>query len=132
MIDVTNTTIPVKEAQEWVNAWRAKFATCKGFLIPAEDLVAVLKEMNILKEDNGQFVLNEDNVSDNGARAYLAIDDKEPEGNGEKLLIVGTTKEPDGTHKDIIYENSKDGNSGIYDFTKPCPSTCDVTSPLFR
>jgi hypothetical protein len=51
----------------------------------------------------------------------------------KKLLLVGVRE--DGT--DIIYdtENGIVGtdptDDGIYDFTEPCPNTCDTSSPLF-
>ncbi|NQY31055.1 MAG: hypothetical protein HRT69_16510 [Flavobacteriaceae bacterium] len=56
-------------------------------------------------------------------------------GYGEKLVIVGTTySEKTKVHSDII-KNEQDPtskDSGIYDFTEPCPSECDQNSPLFN
>ena len=114
-------SIPLKTAQKWAKRWRKQEGTynkhhkLNAFLIPKIDLLEVLSE-------------NVDAV-----RAYIGIDD-----NGvEKLMIVGTKLNPiTGIYEDIITslgENS-DGSAedGIYDFTKPCPSTCDPESPMLK
>jgi len=136
-------TISIATAQRWVQQWRKTNPdNCKAFLIPTFDLTQVLKEMKILvKQPNGSYVLDESNLPDNGVRAYMAIDEelvKEP-GKGEKLVIVGTTKEVQKgdaiVHRDIIFGagatvTAPPVDSGIYDFTTPCPPECDPVSPL--
>ena len=135
-------TISIATAQKWVQQWRKTCPdNCKAFLIPAFDLTQVLKEMKILvKHPNGSYVLDESNLPDSGVRAYMAIDEalvKEP-GKGEKLVIVGTTKEIQKgsaiVHRDIIYDAATAAtapvDSGIYDFSEPCPPHCDSNSPL--
>lgn len=120
---------------------------CKAFLIPALDLIEVLEEMNILlHQGEGNYKLGD--LKNSGVRTYLAIDrpiDTMPVASTEKLLIVGTYVDKEGIHRDIIkgeeleqYEKNikvmvenLDG-SGIYDFTDPCPTTCDNNSPLFN
>ncbi len=114
-------TITLKEAQKWAKRWRKEEGTynkhhkLNAFLIPKIDLLEVLAE-------------NVDAV-----RAYIGIDDK----GVEKLMIVGTKLNPvTGIYEDMITtlgENS-DGSveDDIYDFTKPCPNTCDPESPMLN
>jgi len=133
-------TVTLNEAKEWTKLWQEENPDhCKAFLIPSEDLIEVLKEMKILVADSsGGYVLDKDVLPNSGVRSYMAIDTAngtgEDNGYGEKLVIVGTTYDDETkVHKDII-KNPQDPNSkdsGIYDFTYPCPSTCDVNSPLY-
>ena len=134
-------TITLEDAKEWTKLWQVENTDhCKAFLIPAEDLTAVLKEMNILvQHPSGDYILDESKLPNAGVRSYIGIDTtngtKKENGYGEKLVIVGTTYDvKTKVHSDII-KNEQDPtslDSGIYDFTQPCPSTCDVTSPLFN
>ena len=130
--------IPLKEAEKWTKNWRTKCPdNCKAFLIPSIDLIEALEEMGVLKKkDNGDYALH--HVEGSYIRAYVGIDPKETEGNGEKLLIVGTKRDRDGVYRDMVPErrnNSvvalKDGEGSVYDFTRPCPNNCDQDSPLY-
>lgn len=115
-------TICLEKAEAWTEAWRSQDGTftdhqnLKAFLIPLEDLKEVIKEPNVAN-----------------VRAYIGIDksnDNEPH-----LIIVGVNAEGE----DIIYKAAGKGcvdtdgteNTGLYDFSDPCPTTCDVNSPLF-
>tara|TARA_R110001632_G_scaffold19898_15_gene59900 strand:- start:7226 stop:7645 length:420 start_codon:yes stop_codon:yes gene_type:complete len=135
-----NYQIPVAKAAEWTALWRKRCPNnCKAFLLPVEDLVGVLKEMKILQEvEAGVFKIDEG--EEQYARAYMAIDALETKGGGEKVLLVGTKKEPltkeKNVYRDIINGDimAKEGDgdgTGIYDFSKPCPEHCDPDSPLF-
>ncbi|MEW5675191.1 hypothetical protein ABGT15_02655 [Flavobacterium enshiense] len=97
-------TITLETAQAWAQKWRATpGATVKAHLIPQIDITQLM---------------NEEGVVD--VRAYIGIDE-----TGEnKLMLVGV----DANGNDLI----DDANGQyIYDFTRPCPDTCDVKSPLF-
>ncbi len=126
--------ITLANAEKWTIEWRKIHPKMsKAFLIPVEDLTEILKEMGVLKLDNGNYVLQESTVVNAGIRGYMAIDCNEPAGNGEKQVFVGTTIDKNGNHNDIInnLSNNKSLDSGIYDFTTPCPSFCDKkSSPL--
>ena len=112
-------TITLEHAKKWAARWRKEEGTynkhheLKAFLIPKADLMEVLAE------------------GIDAARAYIGIDDK----GVERLMIVGTTFDPKtGIYTDMITDTSKDGvqlDGDIYDFTQPCPSTCDIDSPLY-
>ena len=113
-------TIPLKIAIKWTECWRKvqgtfnKHHEIRAFLIPMDDLKAIMKEPGVAN-----------------VRAYLGVDEADPEKPIEKLLLVGVRK--DGT--DIIYRKPVHGDGdviddGIFDFTEPCPPECDSTSPL--
>jgi hypothetical protein len=97
-------TITLQQAQEWATTWRSDPSnTVKAHLIPNVDITQLL---------------NEESVVD--VRAYIGVDE-----NGvNKLMLVGV--DIDGN--DLIDDANK---QYIYDFTKPCPNTCDVDSPLY-
>ncbi len=96
--------ISLETAQLWAANWRKDpNNTVKAFLIPQIDITELLAE---------------EEVQD--VRAYVGID-----GDGtHKLMLVGVDVEGNDL---IDYDN----NHLIYDFTKPCPDTCDIKSPLY-
>jgi len=119
-------TITLQTAQNWTTEWRSeesdynKHNECNGFLIPAEDLQAVLDEMATQRSGKKKV------------RAYLGVD---PSTNKEKLIFVATKPENqnDGS---IIYRDMINGYNGLqtggklYDFTYPDPPASDSLSPL--
>ncbi|MEO1032182.1 MAG: hypothetical protein AAFX55_12295 [Bacteroidota bacterium] len=138
---LTPLTVPVKQAQGWLKEWQAANANCaKAFLIPATDLVAMLTEMGVVTEDSkGNLIVG--STVNQGIRAYVGINpDKNrrsmPEGFGNSLFLAGT-KGVDGVHKDIVEGNTGVNlgsmiGTGVYNFATPCPSNCDITSPLYN
>ncbi len=136
-------TISIDNAKAWAYNWQsANTKHCKAFLIPAEDLIGALTESGII-DASGTVVNNK--VDAGAVRAYMAIDPSNgtdvSNGYGEKLLIVGTVKDRADIYRDIIIDEKQDGTdendnqrigTGIFDFTTPCPSTCDENSPLFN
>lgn len=98
--------ISLGDAQKWAKNWRSKSNnTVFAYLIPREDFVDLLGIPNVVN-----------------IRAYAGIN---PETNEDKLMLVGV----DANGLDLI--NAKAGHY-IYDFTTPCPSFCDLKSPLFN
>lgn len=92
-------------AQGWATKWvdSQPQGAVKAHLIPMEDFVNIQKE-------NGAV----------NVRAYIGIDE-----NGlNKLMLVGV----DANGRDMIDDTNGDY---IYDFTLPCPNTCDTSSPLY-
>ena len=138
-MSLNDNTITLQDAEAWTANWRKSCPNnSSAFLIPAEDLSNVLIEMGILQEQkSGMYTLNVGNGQD--VRAYMAIDPAQKEGNGEKLILVGT-KNINGIYRDII--NGKIDNqgevlnptlnagTGLYDLTQPCRPHCDPNSPL--
>lgn len=138
----TTQTIPLVDAETWAKEWQdANPNKAKAFLIPMEDIISILEEMNVLnpvQEGGTEYTLNVN--SNQGIRAYMAIEkDQVPSpGSDEKLLLVGTHYVASNkTHYDIIEGGDCPApipykGTGIYDFTKPCPNHCDQGSPLFN
>ncbi|MBQ4821355.1 hypothetical protein [Aquimarina sp. MMG016] len=107
-------TITLETGIQWTTKWRQECPdNCRAFLIPKIDLIEVLQEKHVVN-----------------VRAYMGIDDD----GIEKLIIVGV----DADGKDVIgpiSNKSATTNDEIefgylYDFTDPCPNTCDNSSPL--
>lgn len=140
--------VNIIDAKEWARRWQTTCPNnCKAFLIPAIDLIEALKEMNVLVPVKGSENYTLNDIDNSGVRAYMAIDKNTKEGGGEKLLIVGTKTDSRGKHRDII-EGAIPGDStdardvtintllssridsGVFDFTHPCPNDCDENSPL--
>ena len=138
---VIKPTVPLSDAKDWAAKWQSENPNkAKAFFIPMEDIVEAMKEMAVLQDDgSGGFSLSLS--ADQGIRAYMAIDENTPAsvGSNEKLLIVGTVKDANGDHCDIIEGGTYPTSggitrvgSGIFDFTNPCPNYCDPNSPLFN
>lgn len=101
---IEENVISLETAQIWAARWRENPAnTVKAHLIPRVDINELLAE---------KYVVD--------VRAYIGVD-----GDGvNKLMLVGV----DADGNDLINENN---GQYIYDFTQPCPNTCDVESPLY-
>ncbi len=113
--------ITLATAKSWTANWRNTPSTsARAFLIPLKDLQGAISEIS------GQG-------GNPCARAYLGID---PSTNTEKLIIVGTQQDTDKqgntVYRDLLPTDENaigDGNS-IWDFSTPCPPSCDDESDL--
>ena len=102
---MSQNTLDLATAQEWAKLYREKNPNSViAYLIPGIDFTQLIEQANV------------ENI-----RAYVGID---PESGLQKLMLVGV----DAKGNDLISEKDKEY---IYDFTKPCPETCDIESPLF-
>ena len=105
-------TIDLVHAKHYAAKWRKEEGTynahhrLKAFVIPKEDLLEVLAQ------------------GVDAVRAYVGVDDNDE----EKLMIVGT-KQVGDEYIDMLPETGFEDGS-IYDFTRPCPPSCDKNSPL--
>ena len=120
-------TIPLNEAQDWANRWKAeegeynKHNELHAFLIPKIDLQEVLME----GVDAVRAYIGVEKVVENGLTTFV-----------EKLMIVGTKyDEKTGIYVDMITDGVTNNEVGmvvdsIYDFTQPCPNACDPNSPM--
>lgn len=101
-------TIDLTTAISWISAWRANPNTgVKAFFIPVIDFSSLMQDENCI-----------------GVRAYLAYGNTDGKAPESKLLLVDVEGDISTGGRDIV-------SNGIYDFTQPCPSTCDVNSPLY-
>lgn len=96
-------TITLETAQKWAANWRSNPDNVYAHLIPMIDFTKLSMEKDVAN-----------------IRGYMGIDEK----GKNKLMLVGI----DSNGKDLI-DSSKE--QYIYDFTTPCPNTCDIDSPLF-
>jgi hypothetical protein len=135
MEDQTN-TISLDEAKAYTQEWRNKESTynshqeLNAFLIPAVDLQEAL---DLLKGQEGKTYV----------RAYIGVK-HQARVSEEKLVIVATIADEDDStiYRDLIYGKvdgigattppSDPTNSGIFDFTYPCPTFCDPKSPIHK
>ena len=141
--------IPIDEAKTLARTWQGRNQTrAKAFLVPVADLLECFKEMGIARYDDqtGNYIIHQNVPHD--IRVYSGtVNDPtywpDPnKGYGDKLLLVGTWWDANKKqHVDIIdrgdghHNNTAGGppppiGSGVFDFTHPCPSECDPSSPL--
>jgi hypothetical protein len=117
----TTYKIPLQDACRYTARWReAHRNSDRAFTIDVQELKDVIDEFSRR---------NPFNCPVKEVRVYFGIKDDGKEG----LILVGVDK----YGRDIttlipnVGSNVEDlENSGTYDFTKPCPDTCDDTSPL--
>jgi len=134
---MSKNVIPLEKAKHWTKNWRTKCPdNCKAFLVPSIDLINVLEEMGVIEQTGkGEYTLKD--IDGTYARFYMGIDPETKEGNGEKLLIVGTKLGDDGVYRDLVPERRdakialREDQGSVYDFSRPCPNECDTESPLF-
>ena len=107
-----------------------KYTKTKAFFIPITDLIEAINEVNGTNYDPelGNKV--------DGVRAYIGVEETSPDVYEEKLMIVGVKNNkdilPDRKDNDSeIIAMVEDGAGSVFDFTKPCPSYCDLNSPLY-
>lgn len=142
LINSTRVIIPVDVAIAKTTYWR-KFMQ-ETF---SADVTTVPKAVYISRNDiidMAKYFENDDTLL--GARAYFTLENefKETETNQVKFVMV-LVKDTKGyfNGQDLMYipagadmeALSPDGgdldDSNVFDFTKPCPDCCDVTSPLY-
>ncbi|KQC01744.1 hypothetical protein [Pedobacter sp. Hv1] len=131
---ITVPTIPLPDAVARVTRFRAQLAGSvpeanipRAILIPIADILAIVNKYQTITP-KGDIT-----VALKGVRAYFAVK-REDEDLPDDItaLIVPVNLQGD----DIITTppglgDGDDDGSEIYDFTTPCPTECDVKSPLF-
>ena len=127
-------TIPVKDAQVRVENFRHQFKASvpednipRAVLIPIQDLMAIVEKYSSVDE-NGDIT---NKLS--GVRAYFAVKetDKALPNDITALIVPVDLAGNDLIKNTDTLADADDDDSGIYDFTKPCPDLCDTKSPLF-
>ncbi|WP_405295300.1 hypothetical protein [Algibacter sp. Ld11] len=157
-INPSKNEVSCNEAITWTHRWQkenyqrnsaGELIHARAFLIPVDDLLNCLLEMEVLvSEGENIYKLEKSNIREK-IRAYMATDrpeETQPSAQTEKLLVVGTN--PKIIDDKIVYKDifdcggcscddkvktkvlAEQANSDVYDFTKPCPSDCDFSSEL--
>lgn len=106
--------IPLSQAIEWTTRWRQFQADTKPN--PDDSKKAFRVDVAELQE-----VVNNIPGEIQYVRFYLGLD----EHLIEHMILVGV----DDNNQDVC---TFEGKTYTYDFTRPCPTTCDVASPLFE
>ena len=112
----------------------------RGFFVKLKDLIGIKELIEAYLKINGTNEIDPDKI---GIRIYLAKDlrYKKEEENMHTLLVPVIGGKDLINLKLCINDYSCDAKQGepestiegttIFDFTTPCPSTCDKTSPLY-
>jgi hypothetical protein len=112
-------TIPVSQAEQLTHNWRGIIENLKKRHI---DLFHDVRAFNMTLSEI-HSAIDPGNLGPGGgpvsARIYLGCTSETPSSDADfKLMIVGVDK------------NGKDILTNIGDFSNPCPTFCDPTSPL--
>lgn len=139
---ITVPTIPLPEAKKRVARFRAQFAAAvpqntipRAILIPIADILAIVDKYQTITP-SGDIT-----VALRGVRAYFAINEADEDLPDDiTALIVPVDLKgndiiitPDGLPRNGNANGlgDDDPSTEIYDFTTPCPTECDVNSPLY-
>lgn len=117
---------PLKQAQEDTRRWREAHKV-DAFAIDKQELLDIINEAtDEVDTIRVYFGLTEDGYE----KMFLVAAKKEvmtTEEDGEEVIVI----------RDLIDENAVTQSDGtveyyVYDFTGPCPPTCDDLSPLMN
>lgn len=115
----TTYKIPLADAERYTRRWREQNpGSDRAFTINVQELKEIINELGRRRQHDIPQI-----------RVYFGIKDD----NREALVLVGvdlngsdiTIVPPGG-----VETEAQTDDSGTYDFTRPCPGTCDTTSPL--
>ncbi|HEY0271805.1 MAG TPA: hypothetical protein VGC22_01415 [Chitinophaga sp.] len=134
-------TIPVGEAIERAYQWRqlvesihtGPSGSAHNAPVPSQ---CIFRAIHIDMDDI--TYLREQHPDAKSIRIYLSIADP-----SLPLQITGMLVPVSYNNRDMLYKQDPDGRpeselrldaavSTVYDFTQPCPTLCDPSSPLFR
>ena len=140
-------TITVADAKLRIKTWLDIVGTLPGFqgkdekltpraiLIPIADILSILDEYKHQRRHQGHPHPNKEPM---GVRVYFSLlPDLLPIGPATSYEVRGTVVAVTHEYKDFPYksmhhsEEDDGSNDYVFDFTSPCPSTCDASSQLF-
>ncbi|NII27009.1 hypothetical protein HB364_18100 [Pseudoflavitalea sp. X16] len=107
-------SLPLLTAIEYTRRWRTQGHNIKAFTID-------VAELNDIIDEYGKKIPD---FKPSQIRIYFGINSQ----GAEALVLIGVDDEG---HDILTYVDSKNiERPGTYDFTHPCPDTCDNESPL--
>ena len=119
MVLPTVYSIPLSDACRYTRRWREAGNTIKAFTIDTQELTDIIDELGVKHMKEVKQV-----------RVYFGIKDD----NKEALVLVGVDEFGNDITSFMKPESAAkvegEEESGTYDFTRPCPDTCDEESPL--
>lgn len=131
---LTVPTVPLQEAIDRVTRFRNQLIDKvpeanipRAVFIPIADLMAIINKFQALDEHGN--IRN----SLTGVRAYFAVKESDQDLPDDITALIVPV---DLAGSDIVahttgVEGGDEDDSDIYDFTKPCPDSCDFQSPLY-
>ena len=112
-------SIALSDACRYTRRWREAGNTIKAFTIDTQELTDIITELGVKHMKEVKQV-----------RVYFGIKDD----NKEALVLVGVDEFGNDITSFMKPESAAkvegEEESGTYDFTRPCPDTCDEESPL--
>lgn len=129
---ITVPTVPLQEAIDRVTRFRDQLINQvpetnipRAVFIPIADLMAIIEKFQDL-DDHGNI-----RNSLTGVRAYFAVKEGDQDLPDDVTALIVPV---DLVGNDIVAHTTGVAgveDSDIYDFTQPCPSKCDTSSPLY-
>ena len=129
---ITVPTVPLQEAIDRVTRFRDQLINQvpeanipRAVFIPIADLMAIIEKFQDLDEHGN--IRN----SLTGVRAYFAVKESDQDLPDDITALIVPV---DLAGADIVAHTNglaEEEDSDIYDFTKPCPDSCDEESPLY-
>ncbi|MFN0293281.1 hypothetical protein [Pedobacter helvus] len=129
---ITVPTVPLQEAIDRVTRFRDQLINQvpeanipRAVFIPIADLMAIIEKFQDLDEHGN--IRN----SLTGVRAYFAVKESDQDLPDDVTALIVPV---DLAGADIVAHTNglgEEEDSDIYDFTKPCPDSCDEESPLY-
>jgi hypothetical protein len=114
-------TLTLEQGIEFTTNWRNYMESqgsssdfIRAFYIPLDD---ILNLGNLSERAAGQ-----------GVRAYIGLGTPNDLSTAKLVLVPTSGPEPG---LDVL-QDPQTGDSTIFDFTSPCPTVCDLDSPLFK
>lgn len=107
--DPTVYEVPLSRAETWTQAWVDRGNFVKAFLIDAQEL------QDIIDEHGTRYI-----------RVYFGWDETQEPGRRERMVMCPVDVEG----VDMIPGTEMPSN--VFDFTQPCPPTCDTSSKLYK
>ena len=112
-------SIALSDACRYTRRWREAGNSIKAFTIDTQELTDIITELGVKHMKEVKQV-----------RVYFGIKDD----NKEALVLVGVDEFGNDITSFMKPESAAkvegEEESGTYDFTRPCPDTCDEESPL--
>lgn len=112
----------LKQAQIETKRWRETHRI-KAYFVDVEELMDVIKEAG-MDAMRIYFGLEEDGTE----KLFLVAAERVYNDKGETIKVIDLIDED--SYDSETYSDSD--NHFVYDFTNPCPATCDEDSPLMN
>ena len=115
-------SIPLSDACRYTRRWREAGNTIRAFTIDTQELLDIIDELGRKHLKAVAQVRVYFGIKDTGEEALVLVGVDEHGNDITSFMKPGAAQ----SAKNVEGEEE----SGTYDFTRPCPDTCDSGSPL--